>query len=157
MKLSRICFVLLTTVTMYTASYAALPYSLNSLSAKNETGNYSHQSMKEKMMVARMQEFIRLTPEEYGAARGKQLNFLDRISFRLSQHRMKHLLKNYDYGDGPDTLQKISWLIKGLILGPIALILGYLLLKDDDRELIKWIWFGFAGFTAIVITALLLM
>ncbi|HSN09946.1 MAG TPA: hypothetical protein VLS85_12980, partial [Hanamia sp.] len=99
----------------------------------------------------------KMTPAEYGKLRGKQLNFLERISFRLSQHRMKHMLKNYEYGDGPGTLQKISWLIKGLLFGPLALIIGYLFLKDDDRELIKWIWFGFIGFAAFVALYFLLM
>jgi hypothetical protein len=67
------------------------------------------------------------------------------------------MLKQYDYGDGPNTLSKISWLLKGLLLGPIALLIGYLFLKDDDRELIKWIWFGIAGFAILVAAILLTM
>ncbi len=113
--------------------------------------------MKEKMMIARMNAFIKMTPQQYGISIGKKLNLLERISFRLSQRRMKQLLKSYDYGDGPTTLQKISFLLKGLLFGPIALILGYIFLKDDQRGLIKWIWFGFIGFCGIVALILLSM
>jgi hypothetical protein len=68
---------------------------------------------------------------------------------------MKKMLKHYEFGDEPTTLQKISWLLKGLLFGPIALLIGYLFFKDEERELIKWIWFGFAGFTIIVVALLL--
>jgi len=110
---------------------------------------------QDSFRVAQMKSFISMTADDYGKLRGKKLNFLERISFKASQRRMKHLLKYYDYGDGPTTLQKIAALLKGLLLGPIALLLGYLFLKDDQRELIKWIWFGFAGFAAIVVIILL--
>lgn len=60
------------------------------------------------------------------------------------------MLKHYSYGDSPTVLQKISWLLKGILLGPIALLIGYLFLKDEERKLIKWIWFGFAGWLIIL-------
>ncbi|MBS1918289.1 MAG: hypothetical protein JST87_18630 [Bacteroidetes bacterium] len=102
-----------------------------------------------------MQLFSKMTIADYEKLKGRKLNFFERLSFKLSQRRAKKMLKYYEYGEGPTTLQKISWLLKGLLLGPIALLLGYLFLKDDDRELIKWIWFGFAGFAAIVVIILL--
>ncbi|MEO6547397.1 MAG: hypothetical protein ABIN94_05335 [Ferruginibacter sp.] len=105
--------------------------------------------------VAQMKQFIGLTADRYGVLRGKKLNFLEKISFHVTQRRMKKMLKTYEYGDEPTTLQKISWLLKGLLFGPLALLFGYLFLKDEERELIKWIWFGFAGFAAIVVVLLL--
>jgi lipoprotein signal peptidase len=68
---------------------------------------------------------------------------------------MKRLLKSYDYGDGSTILQKISWLLKGILLGPIAVLLAYIFLKDEERELIKWAWFGCIGFAAILIGILI--
>jgi hypothetical protein len=109
----------------------------------------------DQLHIAQMKLFLSLTPATYGKLRGRKLHLPERIAFRLTQRRMKKMLTMYD-GDGPDTLQKISWFFKGLILGPIALILGYLLLKDDERELIKWIWFGFIGFAAILALLLLM-
>ena len=110
-----------------------------------------------QLRIAQMKFFVGLTPEQYGNLKGKKLNLLEKMAFKVSQKRMKKMLQHYDYGDEPTTLSKISWLLKGLILGPIALLLGYLFLRDEERELIKWIWFGFAGFTAIVVALLLTM
>jgi hypothetical protein len=149
---------LFTLIAMFALNFICLTISAASmplLSALPEPVASSHLSQKDKIRIAQMKQFISLTPEQYGKLSGHKLNFLERFSFNISQHRMKKMLKQYDYGDGPNTLSKISWLLKGLLLGPIALILGYLFLKDDDRELIKWIWFGIAGF-AILVAAILL-
>ncbi len=110
---------------------------------------------KKEKMIEQMRWFAGLTMKEYEKLRGKKLNFFERVSFRLNQHRVKQMLKDYSYGDEPTTLQKISWLVKGLILGPIALILGYIFLRDEQRELLKWIWFGFAGWCILVAIILL--
>lgn len=64
------------------------------------------------------------------------------------------MLNQYDYGE-VGTFQKINWLVKGLVLGPIVVLLGYLFLQDEERELIKWAWFGFAGWVIIVAAILL--
>ena len=108
---------------------------------------------KQELMMMKMKWFVQLTPADYGKLRGKKMNFFERAAFKLSQHRMKKMLKHYNQ-EYPGTLQKISWLIKGLLLGPLAVLLAYIFLKDDDRELIKWAWIGFAGF-AIIIAVLL--
>ena len=104
---------------------------------------------KEMLQLAKMRLFAGLSIEEYSKLKGKKLNFLERFSFRLTQNRVKKMLKRYDYGD-VTVLQKISWLLKGLLLGPIAVLLAYLFVGEDERELIKWVWFGFAGFVAII-------
>lgn len=104
----------------------------------------------EQLEIMKMRQFSKLTVADYEKLTGKKLNIFQRLSFRMTKHRVNNMLKAYYDGDGPTTLQKISWLIKGLILGPIALILGYIFLRGDDRELIKWIWFGFAGFAIII-------
>ena len=104
---------------------------------------------KEMLRLAKMKWFAGLTIEDYSRLKGKKLNFMERLSFRLSQNRVKKMLKRYDYGD-VTVLQKISMLLKGLLLGPIAVLLAYLFVGEDERELIKWVWFGFAGFVAII-------
>jgi hypothetical protein len=155
MKLKKIFFAFAAIIALNFISPDAFAIAPGLSASRNEAIDNSHLTYKDQLRVAQMKMFISLTPDQYGKLRGKKLNFFGRIALRLTQHRMKQMLKSYDYGDGPDTLQKISWLLKGLLLGPIALILGYIFLKDDDRELIKWIWFGFIGFTAIVVGFLL--
>jgi hypothetical protein len=106
--------------------------------------------------IAQMKRIVSMTVQEYGKWRGKKLNFFERLSFKISQHRMKQLLKYYDFGE-PTTLQKIAWLLKGLLLGPIALLLVYLFASDDERDLIKWVWFGFAGWVVWVTIVVILL
>jgi hypothetical protein len=60
---------------------------------------------------------VSLTPEKYGELRGRKLNIFERFSFNTSQRRMKKMLQHYEYGDEPNTLQKISWLLKGFLFG----------------------------------------
>ncbi len=107
------------------------------VSVSSASAGADHLFAKDQRMIAQMKIFVNMTVDEYGKLKGKKLNFFERLSFKASQHRMKLMLKAYDAGDGPTTLQKISFLLKGLLLGPLALILGYIFLKDDERELIK--------------------
>ena len=155
MKKQNILFSIVTIFVLNFIFLTAFAASTLPLSSITKPAANSSLPKKDQIRIAQMRQFISMTPEEYGKLSGHKLNFIEKFSFKISQHRMKKMLKRYDYGDGPNTLSKISWLIKGLLLGPIALIIGYLFLKDDDRELIKWIWFGFAGFSIIVVALLL--
>jgi len=107
-----------------------------------------------EQMIAKMKWFAGLSVKAYEKLRGKRMNFFERISFKINQRRAKQLLKQYD-ADGATVLQKISWCFKGLILGPIALILGYIFIAEEERDLLKWIWFGFAGWCIILAIILL--
>ena len=106
--------------------------------------------------ITQMKRIVSMTVEEYGKWKGKKLNFFERLSFKISQHRMKQLLKYYEFGE-PTTLQKIAWLLKGLLLGPIALLFVYLFASDDERDLIKWVWYGFAGWVVWVTIVVILL
>jgi len=107
---------------------------------------------KQKLMIMQMKWFVHLTSADYEKLRGKKLNFIERVAFKLNQRRMKQMLKHYK--EEPGIFNKIGWLVKGLLFGPLAVLLAYIFLRDDDRELIKWVWFGFAGW-AIILVALL--
>lgn len=109
---------------------------------------------KNELLLQQLRWFATVSIHDYEKIRGKKLNFFERMAFRLNQHRAKQLLKR-DYDDVITVFQKISWCFKGLILGPIALLLGYIFLRDEQRELLKWIWFGFAGWCIIVALILL--
>jgi hypothetical protein len=154
MKFQKVIFAVVTIFILHfisSTTYAISPaIRINSHSSREQG-----LSATDQFRVAQMRIFVNMTVEDYGKLRGKKLDFFERLSFKNSQRRMRLMLKAYDYGDGPTTLQKISFLLKGLLFGPIALILGYIFLKDDERELIKWIWFGFIGFAAIVVILLL--
>ena len=156
MKTQKLLFTLLSVFILNFNARPALPALATFSSTKTEALTNSSQSKEEQLRVAQMKRFAGMSLKDYEQLKGKKLNFIERISFRLSQRRMKKMLMYYDYGEAPTTLQKISWLLKGLLFGPLALLFGYIFMKDDERELIKWIWFGFIGFAAIVALALLL-
>ncbi len=155
MKRQTLLFTLLAIFVLNFNGWASLPSSSLATVTSSGFANNTNPNNKDSFRVAQMKLFISMTADDYGKLRGKKLNFLEKFSFKASQRRMRKMLKYYEYGDGPTTLQKIAALLKGLLLGPIALLLGYLFLKDDERELMKWIWFGFAGFVAIVVVILL--
>lgn len=115
MKNKRLFFTSLSIFILSFSGWSAMPYSLK---AKAETITNSRLSLQDRFRIAEMKRFVNMTANEYGALRGKRLNFFERISFRLSQHRMKIMLKSYDE-DGPTTLEKISWLLKGLLLAQL--------------------------------------
>lgn len=128
---------------------AAAGIAVNPINAADKNPN-----LKKELRLAQLKLYTSLSVQEYEKLRGKKLNFFQKLSFKLSQRRMKNVLKAYSYGDGPSVFQKIGWLCKGILLGPLAVILAYAFLKDEERELIKWAWFGCIGFAAIVIILL---
>lgn len=150
MLIQKRIFILFTLIILCLNSFAAK--SLTTISfdglGSNENPKYSKENLHK---VAQMKAFAPMTIGEYKIARGKKLNFIERVAFHASQHRIKHLLKKHDYGDDFTFLQKLSWFLRGFVFGPIAVLLGYLLLKDEDRGLIKWIWLGFAALIVMVL------
>ena len=114
-----------------------------------------------------LMDLSNISVKDFENISGKHLNFFDRLIFKASQKKLKHsfnhdgtlnnkrLMKYMTDDSEVTTLDKIGWLVKGLILGPLAVIFAYLLLKDDRRELIKWSWFGFIGFIIIGVLVIL--
>lgn len=145
-------FLLLTAVCLLTTSFAAFEIKP---SAKNATeiflpiGPNGQKISLMQLSVISLKDFETLTH--------RHLKFFDRLAFRGAQRKLKigintdgtfsnkQLLNAMDEGD-VTTLDKIGWLIKGLLLGPLAVLGAYIFLKDERRDLIKWAWFGFAGF-----------
>jgi hypothetical protein len=146
---------LITALLFYFNPQAAIPVTefpiLPDTSLLNE---YKHPN-QEKRRIAEMKLFVALTIPQYEKLKGKKMNRLEKFSFKLSQKRMRNMLKRYDYGE-VTTLEKISWLVRGIVLGPIAVLLAYIFTTENNRELITWVWFGFAGW-AIIIAILLLL
>ncbi len=116
--------------------------------------NNEKKHLEIQQRLSQLKLYCSLSVKDYEKLRGKKLNFFGRQMFKLTQHRMRRVLKAYSYGDGPTTLEKISWLCKGILLGPIAVLLAYIFLKDEERELIKWAWFGCIGFAVLLVLVL---
>lgn len=144
MKSLKLLFCMVFFATLHFHGYAALTPSTVVLLPKIQEHTKAKKPNKEQLKIAQMKWFTSLSVKDYEKLSGKKLNFFARVSFKMSQQRMQKMIKHYDWGE-PSTLSKISWFGKGFVLGPIGVLLAYLFLRDEDRELIKWAWFGFAG------------
>ena len=150
MKKQKMVLVLLMALVINNYGWSAMPIMKESLPYAM---NNSHELKTDSASINQIKMLSALTAAKYGELKGKKLNALQRLAFNLSKQRMKSLLKHLSAE--PNILSKISWLLKGVLLGPIALAIGYLIFKDEDRELIKWIWFGCIGFAIIAAIILL--
>jgi len=135
--------------------------SINGWTAIPSSPNSSHTNIykfdKTAFRIAQMRYFTNLSLKEYEKLKGKKLNVFEKFSFKTSQRRAKKLITSYDREGTLNVLQKIGWLLKGIVLGPIAIAIGYIFLKDEEREYIKWIWFGFAGWVVVLALVLIIV
>ena len=85
-----------------------------------------------------MKWFVNLSPKEYGKMRGKKLNIFEKLSFKLTQFRMKQQLKANKSGDS----EGVNWagFALGGFLGLIGVLGAYIFSKD--KNFIKWTWVG---------------
>src|ERR1700735_3287617 len=78
--------------------FASMPLSTVPSLPVTKIFDNSHLTAKQQFRIAQMKKFTSLSVEEYGKLRGKKLNFFEKISFKLSQRRMKQMLRRYEYG-----------------------------------------------------------
>ncbi len=95
-----------------------------------------------------MEQFVKLTPKEYGILRGKKLSLVEKVEFKILQKRFKKKL--YDGEDS--TGFNIGGFILGFLLGLIGVLLAYIFSKD--RNFRKWTWIGLGLYAIIIIIIL---
>ncbi|MEO8414976.1 MAG: hypothetical protein ABI472_15010 [Ginsengibacter sp.] len=103
--------------------------------------------------------FVNLTAREFAAATGKRLNFFQKISFKIIQHRVRRDLKKNpgvmitDYYDQEKAKFKFDalWFTIAAFVGPLGLLAAYTshLRKGSPttkKDKITSAWLGFALF-----------
>jgi hypothetical protein len=112
-------------------------------------------------------DLSRISIKDAETISGRKMNLWDRLNFKLAQHRLK---KNIN-PDGTLNNKRLARQLKkgidtedfniggfalGLFLGPIGVLIAYLI--DDDRKSVrlKWAWLGLAAFLAIWLLVLVL-
>jgi hypothetical protein len=113
-------------------------------------------------------DFSKLTPEEYETMAHVKLNFFSRIKYKSAMKKLRNsiaedgTIKNKKLAEnlrksGSDFTEDfdLSGAALGVFLGPIGVLIAYLM-HDDNRETrIKWAWYGFAVFAFVVLILLL--
>lgn len=110
-------------------------------------------------------EFSKLKPDEYEKLAHVKLNFLDRMKYRSAMKK----LRNKIAADGTIKDKKLEENLRsssdftedfhlggaalGLLLGPIGVLIAYLIEDDNKSVRIKWAWIGFVAW---IIFALLI-
>lgn len=101
-------------------------------------------------------DFANLSPREYMALSGKKLNLLDRIAFKKATKQLRSsfdengtfkngkLADKLSGGDVDGFLSDfhIGGFALGVFLGPIGVIIAYLLKEGPVKERRKWAWVG---------------
>ena len=112
-----------------------------------EKPKHAQMTAQEQRMF--MEQFVKLTPKEYGIMRGKKLSFFEKMEFKILQKRYKKKL--YDGDDS--TGFNLGGFALGFLLGLIGVLLAYIF--SQDRNFRKWTWIGFGVYAVIIIAVLL--
>lgn len=95
---------------------------------------------------------------------GKNMNLFDRVGFKIAQRRLRNNINH----DGTFSSRKIEkWVKKqakgegggfqaggfflGLLLGPIGVLIAYLIKDDNKKNRVKWAWIGFGSWILIIL------
>jgi len=155
MKKQKKALVLLVLLAMNFYGMTAVPVSKIDPPKKTEIVNENQLSKEDQLKIDELKMISSMSAEKYGELRGKKLNFVERLAYKATQKRANHLLKKYIDEGTRDVLRKITSFCEGLLFGLLAVLLGYIFLRGDDKKYIKWIWYGFAAWIVILLVLVL--
>lgn len=128
-----------------------LQFSFASLPTVNDDGAASKET-KKTMQRAAMEEFSKMTVAQYEQIRGKKMNFFERMSFKMSQKKAKHMLKK---ADAESEGFNIGGFALGFLLGLLGVLIAYL--ASHDSNLHKWSWIGLGASVVLSLIIFLLV
>lgn len=112
------------------------------------------------------EQFLSLTPQKYHELTGKKMNFVQRVEFKMIQHKVKKMVKRGEVVTMADVQKKfedmssmnVLGFLLGLILGPVGVIIALILKETGDvgADTVRWSLYGLLIWLVIVLLVILL-
>jgi len=111
-------------------------------------------------------QFLTLTPQKYQDLTGKKLNLVQKVEFRMVQHKVKKMVRRGEVVTMSDVQKKfedmssmnVLGFLLGLILGPVGVIIALILKETGDvgADTVRWSLYGLLIWLAIVLLVVLI-
>jgi hypothetical protein len=111
-------------------------------------------------------QFLALTPQKFQELTGKKMNLVQRLEFRMLQHKVKKMVKRGEVVTMADVQKKfddigsmnVLGFLLGLILGPVGVVIALILKETGDvgADVVRWSLYGLLVWLAIVLVVILL-
>ena len=111
-----------------------------------------------------LQQFVNLSPKEYSALTGKKLGLFQKAELKFAQKKLANTIKK----NASLKHMKIDALKRepisgaywagaalGAFLGPIGVLIAYLINDDNKQERVRAAWRGFIIFLGVVVVTLI--
>ena len=111
-------------------------------------------------------EFLTLTPQKFQQLTGKRMNLVQRLEFKMLQHKVKKMVRRGEVVTMADVQKKfddigsmnVLGFLLGLVLGPVGVVIALILKETGDvgSDVVKWSLYGLLVWLAIVLVVILL-
>jgi hypothetical protein len=111
-------------------------------------------------------QFLTLTPQKYQELTGKKMNLVQKVEFRMVQHKVKKMVKRGEVVTMADVQRKfedmssmnVLGFLLGLILGPVGVIIALILKETGDvgADTVRWSLYGLLIWLAVVLLVILI-
>ncbi len=103
--------------------------------------------------------FLSLTPEKISEMTGKKVSFTQKLSLKMAQKQVKRQLRKGKAIDMASVARKAAWgdnfhwgaFLLGLFLGPVGVLIVYLVQFEDPQVARKSAWRGLLSWLAIAL------
>ncbi len=111
-------------------------------------------------------QFLTLTPQKFEQLRGKKMTLIQKLEFKMLQHKVKKMVRKGEVVTMADVQKKFDDLnsmnalgfLLGLILGPVGVVIALILKETGDvgSDVVRWSLYGLLVWLAIVLIIILL-
>ena len=111
-------------------------------------------------------QFLALSPQKYQEITGKKMNLVQKVEFKMVQHKVKKMVRRGDVVTMADVQKKfedmssmnVLGFLLGLILGPVGVIIALILKETGDvgADTVRWSLYGLLIWLAVVLLVILI-